>query len=224
MKWFEDTLPVDAVVGAADFELFGAFNCNPDDDQLQQSVLVGINDKWVNGATGTRAPNSGMCWCPNCASRVAFNVSADVMRARYRKGVRNNVTVGLRDLHKLNTNEGSNFACLSSLRGTVGYDIADPVLQGATPLFGPTSGATNITITGLHFSPTLGTVCRFRDIADVPVTVLSQTSLSCLSPASYPRKAILLLVTDFSGTIVPSALTLDFEFYSAPFTASYVAH
>ena len=61
-----------------------------------------------------------------------------------------------------------------------------PSASSVQPLYGPTSGGTTVTITGSSFVPTGTVVVRFlhqTTSASVSATVLSSTSLKCVTPS-----------------------------------------
>jgi hypothetical protein len=76
--------------------------------------------------------------------------------------------------------------------------LAAPVVSSVNPNTGPQAGATPVTITGSGF--TGATAVTFGGVAATAVTVVSDTSITCTTPAGPPGQTVAIAVTTPGGT------------------------
>jgi IPT/TIG domain/Fibronectin type III domain len=95
---------------------------------------------------------------------------------------------------------------------------AAPTVVGVSPAQGPTSGGTTITVTGTEFIDG-GTTVEVGGQPCTNVTVLSATSLTCVTPAHAPGP-VNVTVTTGGGTSAPFG---SFEYVASPPTITAVS-
>ncbi len=94
-----------------------------------------------------------------------------------------------------------------------------PTITGASPSSGTSLGGTTVTVTGTgfqSFSPGTNTV-RFGGVAATSVVVVSNTSLTCVTPAGTAAASVDVQVSNTNGT---ATLTNGFSYHALPTVAS----
>ena len=94
-------------------------------------------------------------------------------------------------------------------------------LLSATPSFGPTLGGTLILVKGAHFA-NHNLRCHFLSVGTAPATVLTATSLKCLSPPSTNGPASMLVMSD-SGHMRSHLPGVRFHYLTFPSLLSLLA-
>jgi hypothetical protein len=89
------------------------------------------------------------------------------------------------------------------------YTPPTPVPVHVSPTGGTTAGGTNVTITGTGFST--GCTVTFGGVAATGVTVVSETSITCTTPA-HAAGLVNVVVTDLDST--SGTLTNGFAYFS----------
>ena len=160
-------------------EIYGTFNCNPQSDISQQKLQVQMNDQYITQNFPTA--NSGLCYCPNCVSKLELPLNKTFLTDFYRKNATNNVVIGLDE------EGGPNFVCLSKIIFKLYFDLPNFTITGVSPEAGPADGSTNVTVRGSNFV-TSGDVmyCYFGD-TKVVANVSSEGVLTCITQKTFPN-------------------------------------
>ena len=229
MKFYDD-LPGEAVILDSEAVITGTFNCNPPSDLSQQKVRMVLNDNYVdNGKTFT--PNTGGCWCPNCATSVSIPLTKEELRAHYYINNMNAVKFSVQTVtgasdttttatttnnnnNNNNTNDDDdNFICVSECSLNVHYEIPDIIVNNISPTAGPTSGNTQVTVTGINFSPYLDMYCVVGN-TPIPALYVSNTTMLCATKNELPGLTFFGIGVKIYGRLYFSNTTFKYHVYT----------
>lgn len=185
-------------------DIFGTFNCNPKDDITQQKLKIKMNNQYITKELHT--PNSGMCYCPNCMSKLTLPITDSFLSNFYHTNTTNEVTL------ELDSEGGSNFICISKVVLNLHYELPNITILAILPPAGPDTGATNVTVVGNDF-PLLENImfCYFGD-NKVAAQVHSDKVLSCITQQTFPNIIYLSVGIEVEDTQYRSN-KLQFRFY-----------
>jgi IPT/TIG domain len=91
--------------------------------------------------------------------------------------------------------------------------FATPSTTAVVPAAGSELGGTVVTVAGTNFAQSPEIVCRFGAVTSVPAQWISNTSVTCITPAAAPAAAALQVVVSNNG--------VDFDTAAANATYSY---
>ena len=185
-------------------EIYGTFNCNPQSDISQQRLQVQMNNQYITQSLPTT--NSGMCYCPNCVSKLELPLTKSFLEQFYRSNVTNDVIIGL------GAEGGPNFVCLSKVVLRLYYDLPNITISRISPPAGPADGSTNVTVFGTNFVTSDDVMyCYFGD-TKVVANVTSDSTLMCITQKTFPN--IIYLSVGIEIEDVPyKSNAMKFKFY-----------
>ena len=101
------------------------------------------------------------------------------------------------------------------------YSATTPVVTGMTPLTGPTTGGTAVTVSGTGF--VTGASVAFGTLAATDVVVVSPTQLTAVSPATITPGNANITVTTSGGTSEVTAQSPVFVYTTVAPTVTSLA-
>ena len=84
--------------------------------------------------------------------------------------------------------------------------------SGISPAAGPTSGGTQVTITGSGFAAAGVGFVQFGGVGSVPATIVSDTQITCSAPASGTASTVPITLSTQFGTTSGAATALQFTY------------
>ena len=184
--------------------LTGAFNCNPNSDVEHQSINFIINNKTVNVA---EAPNSAMCWRPDCHTLVNTTLSNTLLARVYNKEKENALSISFQGSSQ------SNYACLGSLIFELHVDVPNITVSDISPVAGPETGGTLITVTASKNIPKGSSLSCLFDRTSSPIILLDNGTIQCLSPPGRLGVVPFYIGLSMLNTTYLSKAGPIFEFY-----------
>lgn len=159
----------------------GSFNCaTAYNDTQQETVQILINGNPITDPVPVPNSLGGSCWCSNCLTEHVLQISAESLEAQLNHSANATNTISL----SLGSHNSS-FACLGAITLELHFNVPEFRGKSITPVGGPTSGHTNVTVFLDGIPPDDAIYCVF-DGHKTLSRRLGPDTLTCRSPYSFP--------------------------------------